>query len=135
MKLVLFGLFWFFTVTATAESTKLLGLKLWKAVEKQQNLSYSSLDNLRTKLPENSPERTALMNEAEFKRYQIIVRNIFIDRVEKEFTRKEIINLTKIYSRPEMAKFRLFSIDFWDQKALLEIIKSNPPQEKNSTKK
>jgi hypothetical protein len=115
-----------FAASANAEtSTKVLALKLWKAIEKEQNISYTTLDNYRVHLASGDSTKAKLDDPAEFKRYQTVIRNVFVDKVSNEFTRAEITNLTKIYLRPEMAKLRTFSMDFWDDKSLKEILDNN----------
>jgi hypothetical protein len=128
MKAGLFALLILISFGASAETTaRLLALKLWNAIEKEQNISYTELDNYRTKLPLDDYVRQTLLKNEEFKRYQLILRNDFIERVEKEFSVKEIRNLIKIYSRPEMEKLRLFSMSFWDEKRLKQVVEQHLP--------
>ncbi len=108
---------------AATNSTETLTLRLWLAYDKETNSSYNALDNYRLKLDEKDPVKSLLANSEEFKKYQTILRNRFIDKVSKEFSRKEIINLTKIYKRPEMTKLRLFTMDFWDEKEIKDLFR------------
>jgi hypothetical protein len=114
------------SLTATAAtSTKVLALRLWDAIEKEQNLSYTALDNYRIRLDAANPVKAKLDDPQEFKRYQTIIRNNFIEKVSTEFSRNEIMNLIKIYKRPEMSKLRLFNMDFWDSKNVSVILETN----------
>jgi len=107
---------------STPVSTEVLALKLWNTLDKAQNISYTTLDNYRLKLDKDDQARKVLSDPQEFKRIQTVLRNIFIERVSKQFSRKEIINLIKIYQRPEVEKLRLFSMDFWEDKTVKEIL-------------
>lgn len=110
------------TANAATDSSETLALRLWIAYDKETNASYNALDSYRLKFGENLSVKTQLGNPESFKKYQTILRNRFIDRVSKEFSRKEIINLTKIYKRPEMTKLRLFTMDFWDEDELKRML-------------
>lgn len=96
-------------------TTENLALRLWNVYDKETNASYVALDSYRLKLEDKSPLKSQLADPAVFKKFQTILRNRFIDRVAREFSRKEIINLTAIYKRPEMTKLRLFTMDFWNE--------------------
>lgn len=124
MKFLIAAVF-LFSISVSAKtpiSTEVLALRLWNVMEKAQNTSYAALDSYRIKLSADDQIKKNLSNPSEFKRIQTILRNIFVDRVSKEFSRKEILNLTQIYKRPEMSKMRIFEIDFWDEKTLNETI-------------
>lgn len=114
MKCLAAFLLLFSIMVNAAQDPKLLALQLWIAIEKQNNMSYTYLDGLRNRLPENDPVKRNLSNPEKFKKTQEILRNQFIDQVGSQFTRKEIITLIKIYKSDEYAKMRLFSGDFWD---------------------
>ncbi|MCC2679369.1 MAG: hypothetical protein K0R29_1945 [Pseudobdellovibrio sp.] len=107
---------------STPITTEVLALKLWNTLDKAQNVSYTTLDNYRLKLDKDDQARKTLSDPQEFKRIQTVIRNSFVERVSKEFSRKEILNLIKIYQRPEVEKLRLFSMDFWDDKTIKEIL-------------
>jgi len=126
MMRILTCLLIFFSLHAqAATSTKVLALKLWNAIEKEQNSSYTALDSYRVKLASDNIMKAKLDDPQEFKRYQTILRNVFIDKISTEFSRNEITNLTKIFNRPEMSKLRVFNIDFWDDKNISEILETN----------
>lgn len=118
-----FGIAVFFAVVssqafAATLTTENLALRLWNVYDKATNASYVALDNYRLKLDSKSPAGAKLADPETFKKYQTILRNRFIDRVTREFSRKEIINLTAIYKRPEMAKLRIFTSDFFDKREI-----------------
>ena len=118
----------FSTSALAATSTKLLAEQLWAAMEKTNNSSYLYLDGIRNRLPENDPIKMALSTPKEFKRYQLVLREIFSDQVARQFSRKEITNLIKIYHRSEMTKMHDFGLEFWDVKKINQILKDHPKQ-------
>lgn len=124
LSFVLFCVVISFQSEAAKLTTENLALRLWNVYDKETNASYVALDTYRLKLDDRSPLKAQLADPKEFKKFQTILQNRFVERVAREFSRKEIINLTAIYKRPEMTKLRLFTMDFWNEKEFSNIFQN-----------
>jgi hypothetical protein len=107
--LVLF--FCSFSANAAPTSKKLLALRLWEAIEERESSSYKALDQIRNNMSDSDLKKK-LSNPDEFKKIQKLIRNNFIDQVSKDFNRKEIMSLIKIFKNPALSKMHVFNIDF-----------------------
>lgn len=110
---------------ATPTETKLLAQQLWELMEKETATTYTIIDKIRAAQDEADPLRTYLIDSENFKKSQKILGSSFVERINKDFSRKEILNLIKIYKSREFSKMRDLNIEYWDEAKIKDSLKSH----------